>query len=51
MPKKSTRINITLSEKLFQRLKDYAEAEETTMSEVLRDYIKRLPIKKPPTIE
>jgi metal-responsive CopG/Arc/MetJ family transcriptional regulator len=51
MPKKSIRINVTLSEKLFQRLKEYAEAEETTMSEVLRDYIKTLPMKKQATID
>jgi metal-responsive CopG/Arc/MetJ family transcriptional regulator len=51
MTKKSVRINVTLSEKLFQRLKDYAEAEDTTMSEVLRDYIKTLPMKKLPTID
>jgi len=51
MNKKSVRINVTLSEKLFQRLKDYAETEDTTMSEVLRDYIKTLPMKKVSTIE
>jgi metal-responsive CopG/Arc/MetJ family transcriptional regulator len=51
MSKKSVRINVTLSEKLFQRLKDYAEAEDTTMSEVIRDYIKTIPMKKPSNIE
>jgi metal-responsive CopG/Arc/MetJ family transcriptional regulator len=51
MSKKSVRINVTLTEKLFQRLKDYAEAEEITMSEVLRDYIRKLPMKKKSSIE
>jgi metal-responsive CopG/Arc/MetJ family transcriptional regulator len=51
MSKKSVRINVTLSERLLQRLKDYADAQETTMSEVLRDYIKTLPIKEASNIE
>jgi len=51
MSKKSVRINVTLSEKLFRRLKEYAEAEDTTMSEVLRDYIKTLPMAKQESID
>jgi metal-responsive CopG/Arc/MetJ family transcriptional regulator len=50
-PKASHKFNVMLTESLYQRLKDYAEAEEKDMSEVIRDLIKTLPMEKPPTIE
>ncbi len=49
--KASHKFNVMLTESLYQRLKDYAEAEEKDMSEVIRDLIKTLPMKKKPTID
>jgi hypothetical protein len=51
MNKKSIRFNVMLTESQYQRLKDYAEAEEKDMAEVIRELIKTLPIKKAPTID
>jgi len=49
--KASHKFNVMLTESLYQRLKDYAEAEEKDMAEVVRDLIKTLPMKKQSTIE
>ncbi len=44
--KKTThRFNVILTDSQYQRLKDYAEAEEKDMAEVVRDLIKTLPDK------
>jgi hypothetical protein len=40
-----------LTESQYQRLKNYAEAEEKDMAEVIRELIKTLPIKKSSTID
>jgi hypothetical protein len=40
-----------LTESLYQRLKNYADAEEKDMAEVMRDLIKTLPMKEPSIIE
>jgi effector-binding domain-containing protein len=45
------KFNVMLTESQYQRLKDYAEAEEKDMAEVIRELIKSLPIKKQKTIE
>jgi effector-binding domain-containing protein len=45
------KFNLMLTQSQYQRLKDYAEAEEKDMAEVVRELIKTLPMKKPPTIE
>jgi protein-arginine kinase activator protein McsA len=45
------KFNLMLTQSQYQRLKDYAEAEEKDMAEVIRDLIKTLPMKQKPTIE
>jgi hypothetical protein len=47
----SHRINVILTEKQFQTLKEYAEDREVTMSEAVRELIKAIPMKKRTTIE
>ena len=47
----SHRINVILTEKQFQLLKEYAESREITMSEAVRELIKAIPIKKTTTID
>jgi chemotaxis methyl-accepting protein methylase len=47
----SHRINVILTEKQFQTLKEYAETREVTMSEAVRELIKAIPMKKTSTIE
>jgi hypothetical protein len=42
--KKQHRINVILTDNQFQRLKRYAESKETTMSEAVRELIKKIPI-------
>jgi hypothetical protein len=51
MAKKNVRFNVMLTESLYQRLKNYAEAEEKDMAEVIRDLVKTLPIVKQESIE
>ncbi len=43
-PKTSHKFNVMLSDSQYQRLKNYAEAEEKDMAEVVRDLIKTLPM-------
>jgi effector-binding domain-containing protein len=50
-PKNSHKFNVMLTESQYQRLKDYAEAEEKDMAEVIRELIKTLPMKKKETID
>ncbi|NJR62714.1 MAG: CopG family transcriptional regulator [Cyanobacteria bacterium CRU_2_1] len=38
-------LRVRLSNEEYERLKDYAEATDRQISEVIRDYIKRLPRK------
>ena len=38
-------LRVLLNTEEFDRLKDYADATDRKMSEVIRDYIKRLPKK------
>lgn len=45
------KFNVMLTESQYHRLKDYAEAEEKDMAEVVRELIKTLPIKKKESIE
>jgi effector-binding domain-containing protein len=45
------KFNVMLTQSQYQRLKDYAEAEEKDMAEVVRELIKTLPMKKASTIE
>jgi predicted DNA-binding protein len=45
MPREKT-LRVRLSEEEFERLKNYADETNRLVSEVIRDYIKRLP-KKP----
>jgi hypothetical protein len=45
------KFNLMLTQSQYQRLKDYAEAEEKDMAEVIRDLIKTLPMKQKPAIE
>ncbi len=45
MPREKT-LRVRLSEEEFERLKSYAESTNRMVSEVIRDYIKKLP-KKP----
>lgn len=40
-----------LTESLYQRLKNYAEAEEKDMAEVIRDLVKTLPMVKQESID
>jgi predicted DNA-binding protein len=40
-------LRVRLSEEEFDRLKAYAEETNRLISEVIRDYIKRLPKKSP----
>jgi hypothetical protein len=40
-----------LTESQFQRLKAYAEETEKPMAEVVRDLIKKLPMKESPSID
>jgi hypothetical protein len=47
----SHRINIILTGKQFQTLKEYAEEREISMSEAIRELIKAIPMKKKSTIE
>jgi hypothetical protein len=47
----SHRINIILTGKQFQTLKEYAEEREISMSEAIRELIKAIPMKKRTTIE
>ncbi len=47
----SHRINVILTGKQFQALKGYAEEREISMSEAIRELIKAIPMKKPPTID
>jgi hypothetical protein len=49
--KATRKFNVMLTESQYQRLKDYAEAEEKDMAEVIRELIKTLPMKKKETIE
>jgi len=51
MAKKTVRFNLMLTEEQFQRLKNYAEQEDLAMADVIRSFIKTLPIKKASTIE
>jgi predicted DNA-binding protein len=44
MPREKT-LRVRLSEEEFDRLKDYADDTNRLVSEVIRDYIKRLPRK------
>jgi hypothetical protein len=54
-PKKSKssmhKFNVMLTQSQYQRLKAYAEAEEKDMAEVIRELIKKLPMKKEATID
>jgi predicted DNA binding CopG/RHH family protein len=43
---KDKRLQIRLSELDYQRLETYASQKDISMAQVLRDYIKRLPIPK-----
>ncbi len=36
-------LRVRLSDEEWERLKDYAESKDYTLTEVIRDYIKRLP--------
>lgn len=36
-------LRVLLSDEEFERLKDYAQSHDRLISEVIRDYIKRLP--------
>jgi effector-binding domain-containing protein len=49
--KSTHRFNVILTESQYQRLKDYAEAEEKDMAEVVRELIKTLPMIKKETID
>jgi hypothetical protein len=49
--RKKVRFNVMLTESQYQRLKDFAEAQEKDMAEVVRELIKTLPMKKASTIE
>jgi hypothetical protein len=49
--KATHRINVYLTESQYQRLNDYADDREITMSEAIRELIKDIPMKKPSTIE
>ena len=40
---RSKRLQLIVSEKEYSKLKTYAESQELSMSEILRDYIKSLP--------
>lgn len=51
MAKKNVRFNVMLTESLYQRLKNYAEAEEKDMAEVIRDLVKTLPMVKQESID
>jgi effector-binding domain-containing protein len=50
-PKARHKFNVMLTDSQYQRLKDYAEAEEKDMAEVIRELIKTLPMKKVSSIE
>lgn len=41
--KRGKRINFWVNEKEYEQLSIYAESQELSISEVLRDYIKSLP--------
>ena len=45
------KFNLMLTQSQYQRLKAYAEAEEKDMAEVVRDLIKKLPMKESPSID
>jgi effector-binding domain-containing protein len=49
--KSTHRFNVILTESQYQRLKDYAEAREKDMAEVVRELIRTLPIEEKKTIE
>ncbi len=49
--KTSHKFNVMLSDSQYQRLKNYAEAEEKDMAEVVRDLIKTLPMVKEESID
>ncbi len=51
MPKKTHKLNIMLTEQQFQRLKLYAEQQEESMAEVIRNLIKKLSIKETSNID
>lgn len=40
------RINIRVTQEEFEQINDYAETKGYSVSEVIRDYIKRLPKQK-----
>ncbi|ACK71545.1 CopG domain protein DNA-binding domain protein [Gloeothece citriformis PCC 7424] len=40
---KEKSIRVRLSDKDFERLKKYAAKKDVSMSQIIRDYIKRLP--------
>jgi hypothetical protein len=46
MPR-SKRLSLMVSEKEYLRLREYAETQELSMSEILRDYLKSLPDTQP----
>jgi len=50
-PKTNHKFNVMLSDSQYQRLKNYAEAEEKDMAEVIRDLIKTLPMVKEESID
>lgn len=45
------KFNVMLTESQYQRLKAYAEAEEKDMAEVIRELIRKLPIKEAASID
>jgi len=49
--RKNVRFNVMLTQSQYQRLKDFAEAQEKDMAEVVRELIKTLPMKEPSNIE
>jgi hypothetical protein len=51
MPKKNVRFNVMFTESQFERLKAYAEENEKPMAEVIRELVKKLPMKKEATID
>ena len=50
-PKTNHKFNVMLSDSQYQRLKNYAEAEEKDMAEVIRDLVKTLPMVKQESID
>ncbi len=49
--KNTHRFNVIFTESQYQRLKNYAEAEEKDMAEVIRDLVKTLPMIKQESID